>query len=120
MHEIWQEIISYAGQIDFLELMGLIFGLVCVWFLIKQNILTWPAGIIYVLISFVIFWRIRLYGDFILHIFFPCSKYLWLVLLGKWQEEGRRGSTCNYPPFPLKYPYPGSYRYRCHGFRILP
>lgn len=70
MHEIWQEIISYAAQIDVLELLGLIFGLVCVWLLIKQNILTWPAGIIYVLISFVIFWRIQLYGDFFLHIFF--------------------------------------------------
>lgn len=70
MHEFWQEIIQYAAHIDFLELLGLIFGLLCVWFLIKQNILTWPAGIIYVFISFVIFWKIRLYGDFILHIFF--------------------------------------------------
>ena len=70
MHEIWQEIIQYSSQIDFLELLGLIFGLICVWLLIKQNIYTWPLGIIYVLISFIIFWEIRLYGDFILHIFF--------------------------------------------------
>lgn len=65
-----QEIINYALHIDPLELAGLFFGLLAVWFLIKQNILTWPAGIIYVLISFVIFWRIQLYGDFLLHIFF--------------------------------------------------
>ena len=67
---MWQEIIDYAVNIDKLELSGLVFGLLAVWFLIKQNILTWPAGIIYIFISFVIFWRIQLYGDFILHIFF--------------------------------------------------
>ena len=67
---MWQEAIEYAINIDKLELAGLVFGLLAVWFLIKQNILTWPAGIIYIIISFVIFWRIQLYGDFILHIFF--------------------------------------------------
>ena len=67
---MWQEALEYAINIDILELSGLVFGLLAVWFLIKQNILTWPAGIIYIFISFVIFWRIQLYGDFILHIFF--------------------------------------------------
>ena len=70
MQNFLSEIANYAQQIDFLEFLGLVFGLLAVWFLIKQNILTWPSGIIYVLISFVIFWRIQLYGDFILHIFF--------------------------------------------------
>ena len=64
------EIVSYASGLKFLELAGLVFGLLCVWFLIKQNILTWPLGIIYVLISFVIFIEAKLYADFILHIFF--------------------------------------------------
>lgn len=67
---MWEEIVQYAIHIDHLELSGLIFGLLAVWFLIKQNIWTWPTGIIYVLISFVIFWNIQLYGDFLLHIFF--------------------------------------------------
>ena len=72
---MWQEAIHYAQNIDQLELAGLVFGLLAVWFLIKQNILTWPAGIIYVFISFVIFWRIQLYGDFILHIFFLALNF---------------------------------------------
>ena len=91
MQEIWQEIIAYAAHIDFLELMGLVFGILCVWFLIRQNILTWPAGIIYVLISFVVFWKIRLYGDFILHIFFLVLNiygwYYWIY--GKKKEEAK-------------------------------
>ncbi len=79
---MWQQIIDYALGIDVLEFAGLIFGLLAVWFLIRQNILTWPAGIIYILISFVIFWRVRLYGDFILHVFFLVLNiygwYYWL------------------------------------------
>lgn len=65
-----QDIITYITQIDLLEFGGLIFGLLCVIFLIKENVLTWLFGILYVLLSFVIFWQARLYGDFILHIIF--------------------------------------------------
>lgn len=88
---MWQEVIDYAAHIDLLEFGGLVFGLLAVWFLIKQNILTWPAGIIYVLISFVIFWKIRLYGDFILHIFFLVLNiygwYYWTYGKKKGAEE---------------------------------
>ena len=67
---VLNEISNYILNIDPLEFAGLIFGLLAVIFLIKENILTWPAGIIYVLISFVIFWEAKLYGDFLLHIIF--------------------------------------------------
>jgi len=85
----FKDILEYASQLDPLEFAGLVFGLLTVWFLIRQNILTWPCGIIYVFISFVIFWRIRLYGDFILHIFFLVLNiygwYYWLY--GKKKKE---------------------------------
>lgn len=67
---VLQEIINYTQGLQLLELGGLIFGLLAVIFLIKENILTWICGIIYVLISFVVFWQAKLYGDFLLHIFF--------------------------------------------------
>ena len=70
MGNFWTEVYNYALQIDFLEFLGLVFGILAVWYLIKQSLWTWPAGIAYIIISFVIFWRIQLYGDFILHIFF--------------------------------------------------
>ena len=89
MQNFWNEVVGYASQIDFLEFLGLVFGLLTVWYLIKQNILTWPAGIIYVFISFVIFWKIQLYGDFILHIFFlVLNIYGWYYWLrGKKEDE---------------------------------
>ena len=79
MESLLEDIIKYGSQIEVLEFSGLVFGLLAVYFLIKENILTWPAGIAYVLVSFVIFWQQKLYADFALHIFF-----LVLYVYGWW------------------------------------
>lgn len=75
------EILDYARFLNSLELLGLVTGLLAVWWLIRQNILTWPAGIIYILASLIIFWREKLYADFALHIFFLAMNiygwYFW-------------------------------------------
>lgn len=79
MNDIWNEVSNYASQINAWELIGLITGLLAVVFLIRQHILTWPFGIAYVLVSFVVFWEARLYGDFILHvIFLVLNVYGWI------------------------------------------
>ena len=70
MDEMLKESWQYLLDINSLEALGLIFGLLTVYYLIKENIFTWPAGITYILISFIIFWQQQLYGDFLLHIFF--------------------------------------------------
>lgn len=69
------------------ELVGLIFGVLTVWLLIKQNIWTWPVGIVYILVSLYIFFTARLYADFALHIFFLImSIYGWYY----WVKGGPR------------------------------
>ena len=77
------ELITYVSGIDALELIGLISGLLCVIFLIRESIYTWPFGILYVLVSFVIFWEANLYGDFLLHVFYLLLNlygwYYWLT-----------------------------------------
>ena len=87
--EILREIWFYIGQIDWLEAGGLLFGLACVILLIRENIWTWPMGIIYVFISFVIFWQTKLYADFALHfVFLVLNIYGWYYWLhGQKQEE---------------------------------
>ncbi len=70
MQDLIHDSFEYLKEIDTLEASGLVFGLLAVYFLIKENIWTWPAGITYILISFVIFWQQQLYGDFLLHVFF--------------------------------------------------
>lgn len=89
MNEIVQDILNYALSIDLYELSGLIFGILAVWYLIKESILTWPAGILYVLVSFVVFWKIQLYGDLLLHvIFLALNIYGWYFwVFGKKENE---------------------------------
>ena len=68
--EIIQQALTYASNMKVWEFLGFVLGVLCVLFLIRQNILTWPMGIAYVLISLVIFWQTKLYADFVLHLFY--------------------------------------------------
>jgi nicotinamide mononucleotide transporter len=71
------------------EMIGLILGLLAVWFLIKENIWTWPVGIVYVVFSLYIFWEAKLYDDFALHIFFLVMNVYgwWFWVYGKKKSE---------------------------------
>lgn len=75
MSDFIEQIADTASSLDIWGILGLIFGLLAVWFLIKENIWTWPSGIAYVLVSLVVFWKARLFGDLLLHI-------LYLILNG--------------------------------------
>jgi nicotinamide mononucleotide transporter len=70
MQDLLHHSLDYLKSMDPLEAAGLLFGLLAVYYLIKESIWTWPAGIAYIIISFVIFWQQQLYGDFLLHVFF--------------------------------------------------
>ena len=65
-----------------LELTGVLFGLLSVYFSVKQNIWTWPAGIVSVSAFGVLFFEIKLYADMCLQLFFlwSCIQgwYFWL------------------------------------------
>ena len=76
--EIIEQVLNYATNMKVWEFLGFVLGVLCVLFLIRQNILTWPMGIAYVLISLVIFWQTKLYADFVLHLFyFGMNVYGW-------------------------------------------
>jgi nicotinamide mononucleotide transporter len=98
--DVWDfihEAVNYATEIKLMEFVGMVFGLLCVWFLIKQNIMTWPTGIIYVLISLVIFIKAKLYADFILHIFFLVLNvygwYYWVTPANRSEAQLQVTST---------------------------
>lgn len=65
-----------------LEIAGVVFGLLSVYFSVKQNILTWPMGIVSVSAFGVLFFEIKLYADMCLQVFFLWSCihgwYFWL------------------------------------------
>lgn len=65
-----------------LELIGVLFGLLTVYYSVKQNILTWPTGIVSVSAFGILFYTIKLYADMCLQLFFlwSCIQgwYFWL------------------------------------------
>jgi nicotinamide mononucleotide transporter len=70
MGEIVSNIIDSLQGLSILEFAGLVFGVINVLLLIREDIRNWIFGILYILVSFVIFWQSRLYGDFILHVIY--------------------------------------------------
>lgn len=67
---------------DLLEPIGVLFGLLTVYFSVRQNIWTWPTGIVSVSAFGLLFFEIKLYADMCLQMFFlwSCIQgwYFWL------------------------------------------
>jgi nicotinamide mononucleotide transporter len=65
-----------------MEVLGLISGLLCVWLLIKENIWTFPIGLLYALITVVVVYNERLFADVILNFYYVVMNafgwYFWL------------------------------------------
>ena len=94
MQDVTGSVLEYLQSINYLEVAGLVFGLLAVWFLIKENIWTWPSGIAYVIISFIIFWEAKLYADFALHfVFLILNIYGWYF----WVSEGKNTDSKQAP-----------------------
>jgi nicotinamide mononucleotide transporter len=65
---------------SYLEFIGTVLYLWSVWLIAKRNILTWPVGIISVLLYMILFYQIRLYSDTIEQVYYlGASVYGWWV-----------------------------------------
>ena len=63
---------------SYIELVGTVCYLWSVWLISQRNMLTWPIGIISVLLYMVLFYQIRLYSDALEQIYyFGASVYGW-------------------------------------------
>ena len=64
------------------EIAATIFGLLCVWLTVKQNIWCWPTGLVMVVLYIFIFYEAKLYSDVILQVFYIFVQfygwYYWL------------------------------------------
>ncbi len=65
-----------------IEATAVIFGLLCVWLTVRQNIWCWPTGLVQVALYIVIFYDAKLYSDVILHVVYVALQiygwYHWL------------------------------------------
>jgi nicotinamide mononucleotide transporter len=73
-------------EANWVEVVGAIFGIIYVWFSIKQSILTWPLGLITSILYIYVFFVSKFYADMALQFY-----YVWISIYGwiLWQK----GST---------------------------
>jgi nicotinamide mononucleotide transporter len=70
--------------LSYIELIGTLFGLICVYYATKANILTWPTSIVNEIALFVLFFQVQLYADMFLQVyFFVLTIYGWY----KWKSN---------------------------------
>ena len=63
---------------SYIEFIGTILYLLSVWLISRRNILTWPVGIVSVLLYMVLFYQIRLYSDAMEQVYYlGASVYGW-------------------------------------------
>ncbi|MEW6709672.1 MAG: nicotinamide riboside transporter PnuC [Candidatus Riflebacteria bacterium] len=65
-----------------IEIVAVIFGFLCVFFTIRENIWCWPTGLVQVFLYIFVFYDAKLYSDVILHIIYVFMQfygwYFWL------------------------------------------
>lgn len=86
-------------QISWLELVGTIFNLACVILVARRNILTWPVGIIGVILFGALFWQINLYADVLEQFYYLTTSlvgwYMWASLKNRDKNDQKVLVTTN-------------------------
>ena len=57
-------------ELNWIELLAVVFGLVAVIFNTREIVWGWPTGIVGVVLSGILFYQVRLYSDLILHVLY--------------------------------------------------
>ncbi len=77
----------------YIEVLGVFFSILYLYFSIRQNILLWPMGIISALLYMVVFYQSKFYADMGLNgYYFVISIYGWVI----W-KQGSRNSEKGFP-----------------------
>ena len=77
--------------ISFLEFTGTVINLLCVILVARRNILTWPLGIVGVVLFGILFYQINLYADFFEQIYYFITSvmgwYMWAAVRRRNPED---------------------------------
>ena len=80
----------FGYPMSYVELIGTILYLWSVWLISRRRILTWPVGIVSVLLYMVLFYQIRLYSDTIEQIYYlGASIYGWAIWNKSPKDDGQ-------------------------------
>ena len=80
-----------------LEIVAVATTLLCVWMVVKQNMWTWPLGLVAVTLYGILFYREKLYADMGLQVvYFAFNLYGWYEWL--WGGEGHTRLKVSHVP----------------------
>lgn len=75
---IWFTTLGYP--MSYIEFVGTVFYLLSVWLIAKRNMLTWPTGIISVILYMILFYQIQLFSDTLEQAYYlVVSIYGWIT-----------------------------------------
>jgi nicotinamide mononucleotide transporter len=67
---------------SYIEFFGTIFSLWSVWLVVRNNVLTWPVGLVGIILFLFLFYQIQLYSDLVEQIFYiGATFYGWFIWL---------------------------------------
>ena len=77
-------------SVSYVELIGTLLYFWSVWLISKRRLLTWPVGIVSVLLYMVLFYQIRLYSDTLEQVYYlGASIYGWIFWNKSASDIGR-------------------------------
>ncbi len=81
-------------SMSYVEFFGTIFTIWCVWLTSKAKVLSWPIGIVGVVLYMVLFYQINLYGDMLEQGYFLITGFIgWYVWLHPKGGEGEKNGS---------------------------
>ncbi len=93
--DVWSEIVLAASSMSVWEVLGVVFGILSVWFSKKENILVYPTGIISVLIYVYLCYYAGLYADVGINVFyFIMSVYGWYNWVRPFSDKSLAIGSC--------------------------
>jgi len=79
--DVNKEFFNLLGySMSYIEFAGVVFGLIAVWLSAKALIVSWPIGILNVILAAILYFQVQLYPDMFLQVFFFVTN-----LVGWWR-----------------------------------
>jgi len=90
----------FGYPLSWIELVGTLLYLWSVWLISRRNMLTWPVGIVSVLLYMLLFYQIRLYADALEQVYYlGASVYGWWL----WRQSSAEATEPDDDEQPVYY-----------------
>src|SRR5262245_63952313 len=80
----------FGYPMSYLEFTGTVFNLWSVWLVARKSILTWPVGIVGVILFGILFYQIQLYSDLVEQVYFLVTGFYGWWIWARGAGEGKR------------------------------